>query len=129
MDQATLHRLREQDRAELGTLLTAINGAMNTLRRDACGDWTISGSRGHIRACGGTFFVYIEGRSARAWTYAKKQLHGICPVASQDGDHEGILTFSRMPDADEAVMLRQYVGLRQTREVSPDQAQNLRNAA
>jgi hypothetical protein len=53
MDQLRLHRLRVQDRAELSTLLGATHSALNTLRRDQCGDWTISGSRGHIRACDG----------------------------------------------------------------------------
>ena len=125
MDQPTLHRLREQDRANLDALLAAINGARNALRRDECGDWTIIGSRGTIHACDGVFSVYIEGHSALASTHAKKQLHGICPVVSQDGDRESVLTFQRMPDADEAATLRQYVGLRQTRDVPPDRALHL----
>ena len=60
--------MRAQDRAELAKLLTALNGAMNALRRDECGDPTIFGSRGHIRACDGTFHVYVQCRSALHWT-------------------------------------------------------------
>jgi hypothetical protein len=122
-DQAKLHR---GDRAGLETLLAAVNGAMNALRRDACGDWTITGSRGTIRASGGKFYVYIPSGSAKAWTYAKRALASFA-LPSQDGDEEGILTFERMPDADEAETLRSYIGLRQTRDVSPDLAQNLRD--
>jgi hypothetical protein len=55
MDQPALNRLRARDRAELSTLLTALHGLMNALRRDECGDPTIFGSRGHIRACEGMF--------------------------------------------------------------------------
>ena len=119
MDQSELHRLRAQDRDELSTLLTILHGAMNALRRDECGDWTIFGSRGHIRACDGTFHVYVQCRSPMHWTYAKKQLAGFAMV-HQDGDGEGILMLTRMPNAHEAATLRGYAGLRQTRDVGPN---------
>lgn len=125
MDQAKLQRLRLQDRAELETLLDALNGAKNAIRRDECGDWTIAGSRGTVRACNGKYYVYLPGRSAATWKNAKKKLASFA-TPSQDGDQEGILLLSRMPDADEAETLRDYIGLRQTREVSPDLVQNLR---
>jgi hypothetical protein len=126
MDQPGLNRLRVQDRAELVTLLTTLNGAMNALRRDECGDPTIFGARGHIRACDGTFHVYIACHSPKAWTYAKRQLAGFATV-HQDGDDEGVLVLSRMPSEGEAETLRHYIGLRQTREVPPERAQKLRN--
>ena len=69
MDQPGLHCLRVQDRAELAKLLTALNGAMNALRRGECGDPTIFGSRGHIHACDGKFYVYVQCRSALHWTH------------------------------------------------------------
>jgi hypothetical protein len=128
MDQAKLNRGRAQDRAELVTLLTAVNGAMNSVRRDDCGDWIIAGSRGTIRACNGKYLVYIPSGSAMAWTYAKKQLASFT-TPHQDGDDEGILTLSRMPDENEAATLRRYIGLRQTRDIPPDRAQNLWNPA
>ena len=53
------------------------------------------------------------------WTHAKKQLAGFATV-HQDGDDEGILLLTRMPNANEAATLRSYVGLRQTRNVGPD---------
>jgi hypothetical protein len=128
MDQVRLHRLRLQDHAELEALLTALNGAKNAICLDACGDWMINGSRGTIRASGGKFYVYILSGSSRAWTYAKKALASFA-VLSQDGDEEGILAFSRMPEADEAETLRSYIGLRQTRDVPAERAQSLRDHA
>jgi hypothetical protein len=119
MDQSGLGRLRVRDRAELSTLLSVLHGAMNALRRDECGDWTIAGSRGQIRACDETFYVYVRCHSGQAWTYAKKQLAGFTMV-HQDGDDEGILMLTRMPNAHEAATLRGYVGLHQTRDVGPN---------
>jgi hypothetical protein len=52
------------------------------------------------------------------WTAAKKQLAAFTTV-SQDGDDEGILVLSRMPDEDEAATLRHYIGLRQTHDIHP----------
>ena len=46
----------------------------------------------------------------------------------QDGDEEGVLILSRMPDECEAQTLRLYIGLRQTREVSPEAIQKLNDA-
>jgi hypothetical protein len=114
MDQASLNHLRQEDRKQLETLLAAINGAMNALRRDACGDWTITGSR--------------ASGSAKAWTYAKRALASLCPVITQDGDREGILILDQMPDADQAATLRDYIGLRQTRDMPSGQIQKAREA-
>jgi hypothetical protein len=128
MDQPGLNRLRAQDRNELSTLLSVLHGALNALRRDECGDWTIFGSRGNIYACDGTFHGYVRCRSGQAWTYARKQLASFSTV-HQDGDDEGIILLARMPDGNEATTLRHYIGLRQTREVPPERAQSLREHA
>jgi hypothetical protein len=128
MDQAKLNRGRAQDRTELETLLTAVNGAMNSVCRDDCGDWTIAGSRGTIRACNGKFYVYIPSGSVRAWGFAKKALAGFT-TPHQDGDEEGILVLTEMPDQEQAASLRDYIGLRQTRDVPPDQIQKAQAAA
>ncbi|MGJ4899448.1 hypothetical protein ACQR2B_30990 [Bradyrhizobium oligotrophicum] len=123
MDQTTLHSLRQRDKAELQQLLGALNGAKNGFRLDHCSDYMIAGSRGEIRACNGTFSIYIRTHSIRAWNFAKKQLH-FC-VVRQDGDDEGILTLDRLPTEAEAKVIRDYVGLRQTRP--PEQAAHLRS--
>jgi hypothetical protein len=127
MDQATLNHLRQWDRKQLELLLAVVNGAMRAMRRDECGDPTIIGSRGTIRACDAVFYVYIASGSVRAWTAAKKRLAAFTTV-HQDGDDEGILVLSRMPDEDEAATLRKYIGLRQTRDIPPEQIQQAQDA-
>lgn len=125
MDQAKLNHLRLQDRAELETLLDALNGAKNAIKRDECGDFVIAGSRGTVRACDGKYYAYIPCRSAATWKNAKKKLASLA-TPSQDGDQEGILLLSRMPDTDEAETLRSYIGLRQTHNVTEEQRQNFK---
>ena len=44
----------------------------------------------------------------------------------QDVDDEGVLVIFRMPDEDEAETLRHYIGLRLTREVSPEAIQSVK---
>lgn len=123
MKQTTLHRLRQQDRAELETLLIALNGAKKALRLDECGDRVITGSRGTIRACEGKFFIYLARKTSRIWNNTKDALSGIA-TATQDGDEEGILVMERMPSPEEAETLRKHLGLRQTRDVSEEQRQS-----
>jgi hypothetical protein len=129
MHPSELQRRRALDRTALEQLLTVLNGAMNALRLDGCGDPAIIGSRGHIHAVDGTFYVHIQCRSALHWTWAKKQLVSVTTV-SQDGDEEGILVLTRMPTGDEAATIRHYIGVRQTqiREVSAETMQRLRDA-
>jgi len=87
MNSAKLTALRAQDRKELQILLTAVNGAMNSLRRDECSDPAIIGSRGTIRACNGKFSVDLSSRSGQAWTNAKRALASFATV-KQDGDEQ-----------------------------------------
>lgn len=76
----------------------------------------------NIHASDGTFYVYVQCRSALHWTHANRQLAGFATV-HQDGDDEGVLVLFRMPDESEAATLRHYIGLQQTREVPPERAQ------
>jgi hypothetical protein len=117
MDQSTLHDRRQQDHAALQNLLTTLNGAKNALRRDACGDWMIAGLRGQIRTCDGRFTVYIACHSKQAWTFAKRKLEGFTFLA-YDGDEEGVLYLTRIPLGAEIATLRNYIGLRQTRDAT-----------
>jgi len=114
MDRAHLNMRRQQDRASLEGLLSSLNGAINALRRDECGDPVIMGTRGKIYACEGIFSVYAVGRSPRHWTFIKRSLAGFCTV-TQDCDDEGFLRLDRMPHAHEGATLRDVIGLRQTR--------------
>jgi hypothetical protein len=124
MDEVALNCIRQLDRANLGVLLGAANGASNALKRDVCGDPVIAGSRGAVRSCNGKFSVYIGCRSRRHWTAVKKALAGFCTV-TQDGDDVGILRLDRLPVGEEAARLREAIGLRQTRTVPSAAADRL----
>ena len=95
MDQPGLHRLRVQDRAELAKLLTALNGAMNALRRDECGDPTIFGSRGHIRACDGSSTSTSNAALPCTGPTPRRQLASFSMV-HQDGDQEGVVLMAKI---------------------------------
>src|SRR6516164_3553311 len=113
MHETALNQLRQLDRGDLAVFLTAVNGAKNALRRDGCGDWVIAGSRGTIRACNGTFSVFVACRSRRHWFFVRQALDGFCSI-TQDGDDEGVLRLTRLPAGEEIVRLRHVIGLRQT---------------
>ena len=113
MHETALNQLRQLDRADLAVFLNAVNGAKNALKRDECGDWIIIGTRGTIRACNGTFSVFVAGRSRRHWYFVKKALAGFCRI-THDGDDEGVLRLTRLPAGEEIVRLRHVIGLRQT---------------
>ncbi len=77
--------------------LIALAGALTALRRDECGDWRITGRRGHIYAVCGARGDFLR-ESRQAWTWAKKLMR-FCAVA-QDGDTEGMLLMPGRLDDD-----------------------------
>ncbi|MDN4984651.1 hypothetical protein QY049_15720 [Bradyrhizobium sp. WYCCWR 13022] len=119
MDETTLNRLRVQDRAELDTLRCAINATGSSLKRDECGDWTLSASRGAVRVCDGVYRAYVGCRSARHWGSVKKSLDAFCTV-TLDGDQEGIVRIDRVPAEDQAHQLRDAIGLRRAPSFSTE---------
>jgi hypothetical protein len=119
MHAAAQRQLRLKDRDRLEELRVALNGALNALKRDECGDFALRGRRGHIHAVDGRFYIFVAAGSPKAWTYAKKALLPLCSI-SQDGDEEGILILDRMPTIEEAETIRAYIGLMQTRDSPPN---------
>jgi hypothetical protein len=106
----------ETDRAQQKALLTALNGWDRALRRDECGAWTITGSRGSIHSDGNAWLLYVRGRSARHWSAMKARL-SFCQL-TQDGDDEGCLGLCRLPTPAQAESIRDALGIRKRREVS-----------
>src|SRR5262245_32650567 len=92
----------ESDRAQQKVLLAALNGCDRALRRDECGAWRISGSRGSIHTWGDakSWVLYVTCHSGQHWTWAKKRL-GFCQV-TEDGDDEGCLRLQSLPTAEQA---------------------------
>lgn len=124
--------------------VSALNAADDTLRRDECGDWRINGKKGHIYATpvgviagyekrtpsadgpgvmvGGTktnWLLCVSPGSAMAWSYVKKAFAPFAMVIN-DGDDEGVFRMDRLPSADEAVTIRQYLKIRKRVEYSPE---------
>jgi hypothetical protein len=102
------------ERASLEKLREALNGALNSLRRDECDNWRLKGSRGHIYSDGDGWVLFVACRSSRHWTSTKKRL-AFCRI-TQDGDDEGCLRLDRLPTEAEADEIRHVTGLRQTHE-------------
>jgi len=115
---------RRQDRVALLTLLAALDASETTLRRDGCGDWAIFGANGHIYADGvkapdGTWHLAMyPGKTSRAWTNAKRRL-SFAQVRA-DCEAEGSMVLDRLPTGEEAAAVRDVLGIRKRRHVSPE---------
>jgi hypothetical protein len=133
------------DRAHLDTFLTAIDASAIALERPACrgwiGDYQITGKHGHVLADGAGFLLYAttpqrdrrdpDGRvrtygSPRRWTNVKRQL-SFCRLM-QDGDDEGCLHLDRLPTEAEAKLIREALGIRRRRHLSPEALAQARSA-
>lgn len=107
----------ERDRME--SLLAALDASPLALRRDTCGHWAINGKQGLVFADGAGFLIVVRtDGSPRRWSFVKKRL-AFCRI-TQDGDDEGALHLDRLPDTGEADLLREAVGIRQRRHLSPE---------
>jgi hypothetical protein len=92
------------------------------LRRDPCGDWNVSGRRGHISTDGTAFYFYLQPGTKRRWEKAKRDL-GL--IVTQDGDDEGILRMDELSPAPLAETLRRLLGLRKSVRPSDKQRATL----
>jgi hypothetical protein len=63
--------------------------------------------------------------SRKAWTYAKRALS--FPRVTQDGDEEGVLTMDRLLTADEAEVIRDYLGIAKRPDVSEEERERHRS--
>jgi len=113
--------LGEQDKAQLGELLEALNASPLALRRDTSGLWVLQGSRGYCATWGdnATWQLVVAPQleiSARQWTAHKNRL--AFAELTQDGDTEGCFRLHRLPTDAEATIIRDIVGIRKRRDYS-----------
>jgi hypothetical protein len=113
----------DTDRAWLADLLRALGASDIALRREQCrgerGDYAITGKFGHVYAAGDGFLLVVTtGESTRRWSNVKSRL-AFCRV-TQDGDDEGILRLDRLPTGPEATAIREALGIRKRREMTPE---------
>jgi hypothetical protein len=107
------------DQMRLDALVASIDASSRALRRDQCGDYMITGKLGHIFADGQGFLLYVSTQgSPRRWTMVKCRL-AFCHL-NQDGDDEGCLRLDRFPTSEEAELIREALGIRKRRHMSPE---------
>jgi hypothetical protein len=110
--------------ARLKALASALDASPRALRRDECGDVAILGKLGRIMLDGAGFLLYIvTGESSRRW-YNVKQRLSFCRL-TQDGDDEGCLRLDRLPSPTEAGLIREAIGIRRRRQLSPEALSSL----
>lgn len=111
---AGAHRMRSR----LEMLLSALDASLTALGPDDCGDWAIFGKLGHIYIDGQGFLLHVTtGESARRWFNVKQRLN-FCRL-TQDGDDEGCLHLDHLPTKIEASAIREALGIRKRRHLSP----------
>jgi hypothetical protein len=109
----------------LETLLAALDASPLVLRHERYrdsnerGDLAIIGKSGHVYADGTRFLLYVTtDESPRRWGFLKKRL-SFCRL-TQDGADEGCLHLDRQPTPAEAGLIREAIGIRKRRHLSPD---------
>ncbi|MGY2902942.1 hypothetical protein [Bradyrhizobium sp. URHC0002] len=111
------------DRERLATFARTISVSQSTLRRDACGDWILSGPAGHVSSDGASFYVYLAWASVRGWSNAKRRFAYL--AVTQDGDEEGVFRIDRPLSPAQATDLRNALLLRKVTPLSQDRRKNL----
>ena len=116
------------------------------LERPGCrgwvGDYQITGKTGHVLADDAGYLLYVtidesnrdrgatpateREPSSRPWKNAKAKL-AFCRM-TQDGDLEGCLHLDRLPTAEEAVVIREVLGIRKRRLMTADALSKLERA-
>src|SRR5262245_2903572 len=116
----------EADRTQQRELLAALDAWDRALRRDECGAWCISGQRGTIRTFGDgkSWVMHVGCRSVRHWTATKARLC-FCDLL-QDADDEGCLRLTDLPTPDQAIIIRDAIGLRKRAELGPAELERRR---
>jgi hypothetical protein len=101
------------DPAKLAALAATGGAAKTSLRRDACGDWRLTGLAGHLSIDGAALYAFITCASARASTNAKSRLSSA--TIAQDGDTEGVLRLDAPLTQTSAETLRTTLRIRKAR--------------
>jgi hypothetical protein len=116
----------DADRTQQEGLLTALGGWDRALRRDECGAWCIMGKTGKVYTWGDgqTWVLWVGCRSARQWTAVKKRLD-FCEV-TQDCEEEGCLRQHALPTPEQALIIRDILGIQKRRADSAETLERLR---
>jgi hypothetical protein len=115
----------DADRAQQERLLAALGAWDRALRRDDLAAWCIIGTRGRIYTDGKGWVLYVSGRSARHWSAVRAKLAAFATI-TQDGDDEGVARLHDLPAPEQAVEIREALGIRTRVAVSIGHRERLR---
>jgi hypothetical protein len=115
---------RRPGRDLLLDIVAALTVSKANLRRDPCGDWNIVGRQGHISTDGVAQYLFLRLPTKRKWENAKRALRFLNVV--QDGDDEGVLKMVELPTAEQAKIIRKFLGLRKLATLADKQRATLR---
>jgi hypothetical protein len=102
---------RFRRRPSLSGLIVVLDAALDALRRDEFGEWSVVGRHGELYAAPGGFYVVLNAGDAPAWPIQRATL-GFCEtVHDRVEDGVGLLRLSRMPTDGEAALLRRALGI------------------
>jgi hypothetical protein len=124
------------DRVRLQALLTALDASPVAVQRDLHrgegrgGDYGIRGKQGHIYVDGDGFLLCVTAKdereqSPRRWTNIKHRL-AFCRL-TQDGDDEGCLRLDRLPTLAETIPIREALGIKRKRHLTPEAVASLKD--
>ena len=118
------------ERDHLEAMINALDASMVCLERPVCrgwlGDWEIVGKLGYILDNGdGGYLLCVVAKderdqSSRRWANVKERLSDFCRL-TQDGHDEGCLRLDRLPTPAEAIIIREALGIRKRRHLSPEE--------
>lgn len=93
-------------------------GTSTRWAKDECGDYNLLGTEGKIFVGNTFWYVYVE-----KGVDLKKRLDFM--ILSQDGGTEAIFKLDRLPTKEEAKIIRNIIGLKKKRTISPEHLQKL----
>lgn len=117
--------MKEKDKILLTELCSVLKVSKKNLRLDEYLDWNIfGGQEAHIFTDGESWYIYLKYEDfKRRWIRAKKSLSFM--EVTQDGDDEGILKMTGMPDDKQAETVRKFLRLRKVNPMTDKQREVL----
>jgi hypothetical protein len=108
-----------QDKERIEQFADASEISLRNVRKDDCGQWTISGRGGHVQTWGdlSTYALYIATYSPRKWGAIKRKAKAFGWSLANDGDDEGRFRLG-LPDGAQSDYLRALLGLRKRRRAA-----------
>jgi hypothetical protein len=121
-DGTSYHTVTEliQDKDQIDAFAEALDVSRRNVRKDLCGQWTISGKGGHVQTWGdqsSSYLLYVVAHSARKWgatSARRRRLVGSLPRTATTKDVFGL----GLPNEHQSEYSRALLGLRRRRRAT-----------